>query len=456
MGESLSRRTRLALTARMIRQAPREARFPFRQRAAIQRAQERRVRATVVHAYRSVPYYRETMRNLGLTPDDFRCVADLARLPLLEREDLQRDPECFVSGAWPPAACVPLRSGGSTGMPVTFFRDPPSLFADAVQRERLRPLVARLAGRRLRYREAFVGPPTGNVQKAIAAFRRSTLLPASARVQRRTFSTFHSPAELLPDLELYRPDVIAGFGSYLDALFLHLRATGVRPRLPRVARFGGDAVSDAARLFAQEELGIEVLGAYNAIETPLIGFECEAHRGYHLNVDLCPIRLVGADGHDAAPGEGGEVVVSNLVNRGTVLLNYRLGDRAAPGAESCPCGRNLPILSLEGRVSEWIDLGEGQVVHPQAARNVLVREPTVWRHQLVQEERQRFVFRLVVSPECDREAAAQRIETRFLDRFGHGVAIRVEFVADLPRGPNGKVKPIVALAEGASPQPPRA
>ena len=53
----------------------------------------------VAHAYEHVPYYRETMRRLGLAPGDIAVGGDLAKLPLIEREQLQRDPEYFVSRA---------------------------------------------------------------------------------------------------------------------------------------------------------------------------------------------------------------------------------------------------------------------------------------------------------------------------------------------------------------------
>jgi phenylacetate-coenzyme A ligase PaaK-like adenylate-forming protein len=57
----------------------------------------------------------------------------------------------------------------------------------------------------------------------------------------------------------------------------------------------GASMSVAMREWVRAELGIEVLSSYNAIETPQIGFECERHRGHHLNVDLCPVRLIGED-----------------------------------------------------------------------------------------------------------------------------------------------------------------
>ena len=69
-----------------------------------------------------------TARRCGgcsLRPADIRTAADLAKLPVIEREQLQRDPEYFRSARWPANACLVLRSGGTTGTPLTVFRDRP-------------------------------------------------------------------------------------------------------------------------------------------------------------------------------------------------------------------------------------------------------------------------------------------------------------------------------------------
>ena len=52
-----------------------ERRLPWWPIERIERIQGRRVRSMVRHAYESVPFYREEMRRLGLTPADFQARA---------------------------------------------------------------------------------------------------------------------------------------------------------------------------------------------------------------------------------------------------------------------------------------------------------------------------------------------------------------------------------------------
>lgn len=441
-----SRRQRLVWTSRMVWEAPRQARFPFLPESSIRAAQERRIGATLAYAREHVPYYRETMRRLLLGPEDIRSAADLAQLPLLEREQLQRDPEYFLSAQWPAAACTLLQSGGTTGAPLTVFRDPPSLLVEAAHRERQRSLVARLAGRSVRYREAAIKPHDSSVSTAIDAVRRTSLVPPSVRVQRRDFSMLRPPAELIPELDHYGAEVISSYGSFLEALFSYAREHGERLRPARVAVYSSDSFSAAMREWARAELGIQVLSSYDAIETPQIGFECERHRGHHLNVDLCPVRVIADDGREATLGEPGEVVVSNLVNRGTVLLNYRLGDVVTLTNEPCSCGRTLPLSSyLDRRGTRWLDLGGGITIHSQSLQLILRKEMGVLRYQIVQEERRGLLLRLVVAGDCDRESMTRRVFAGFRAQLGGDVAVRVEFVSELPRTPGGKVEAVVCL-----------
>jgi phenylacetate-CoA ligase len=437
--------TRAAWTAYLLWHLRGQARAPFRPWPAIERDQARRVRRMVAYAVRHVPYYREAARRLGLRPDAFRSAADLARLPLLERDQLQRDPEYFVSTAVPRARLVELRSGGSTGSPRSVFCDPAALFQNAAHSARDRSIRARLLGRRAGYRQTLISSRHSGIRRVQEFLDAHALFPRAVRLERQYLSLADSPAENLARMSAFRPDVLHSYGSYLGRLFAHARDTGGPWHRPRVVTFGGDALSPAARALIQEELGIPVFGIYQAIEALRIGFECEAHRGLHLNVDLYPVRVVDAAGRTVPDGTSGEVVVSNLVNRGTVLLNYRLGDVAAALPDPCPCGRSLPLLAPPpGRTDDLVELGPGVLLHPQALRDLFTEEREVWQYQVIQAGPARFRIDLVVAGVCDRPATAARIARRFAEQLGGRAAAEVRFVDEVARTAQGKVRAVLA------------
>jgi phenylacetate-CoA ligase len=160
-------------------------------------------------------------------------------------------------------------------------------------------------------------------------------------------------------------------------------------------------------------------------------------------VDLCPIRIVGADDRERQPGEAGDVVVSNLVNRGTVVLNYRVGDVAARLPGTCECGRVLPLLSeVQGRRTEWLASRSGEPVHPQALRSILRSVDGVRRFQLVQEQPGHVRVVTVIAP----DASAEAVRSRIVDQVGRldgALAADVEFTDSLPRTEGGKVRLIL-------------
>jgi phenylacetate-CoA ligase len=436
--------TRAAWSAYLIRQLRGQAAAPFRPWPRIERDQTRRVRAMVAHAARHVPYYRETLCRLGLGPDDFRTAADLARLPVLDRGALQRDPEAFRSTAWARRSLVELRTGGSAGAPRSVHHDAAALFQNAAHSERDRSIRTRLLGRRAGYRQTLISSSHSGIRKVQEFLDAHALVPRRAQIERQYLSLADPPAENVTRINAFRPDVLHGYGSYLGWLFAHVHETGIPFCRPRVVTFGADALSPAGRELIEREFDIPVFAIYQAAEALRIGFECEAHEGLHLNVDLYPVRLVDPEGRPVPDGASGEVVVSNLVNRGTVLLNYRLGDLAVALPGPCACGRTLPRLSLPaGRTDDVIELDSGARLHPQAVRDLFTEERELWQYQVVQDGPAQFRIDLVAARGCDREAASTRITRRFAERLG--VSVRVRFVDDVGRTAQGKVRAVRSM-----------
>jgi len=266
-----------------------------------------------------------------------------------------------------------------------------------------------------------------------------------AGIDRRVVSILDPIERNVEELNRFRPDVVMSFGSYLEALFVHLDASGRAFHHPAAVIHGGDAISAPARRLITETLGIPVLSLYGSYEAFPLGFECAQHRGHHMNVDLFPIRLVDSAGEDVSPGESGEVVISNLLSRGTMLLNYRLGDIARWIPGPCPCGRNLPVLSfVQGRVADWLTTPAGERLHPQTVTVVLEVDPDVLRYQVVQRQPSRLEIKLVARAGSDLPAVARRVQTGFANLLPE-IAVDVLFVADLPRTRVGKTRNVVGL-----------
>ncbi len=97
-----------------------------------------------------------------------------------------------------------------------------------------------------------------------------------------------------------------------------------------------------------------------------------------------------------ADGESGQVVISNLVNRASVLINYPMGDLASRSPAACSCGRSFQLISeLEGRTEDILEFEGGRYLHPRMVWQIFKDERQVLQYQLIEHENQRFELQLV-------------------------------------------------------------
>ncbi len=411
----------------------------------LQARRDARARQMVRYASETVPHYRELFTREGIDPREIAGAQDLQRLPIIEKEELRADPERFRSTSADAADALAFESMGTSGVPVTIYHDRRSLLENIAYAERERAVVSRLAGKSVRAVYLHVATPTGMGRRTQAFYRAAAYLPVRPR---RVRVSLYEPIDRLGEaIDRIRPDVVRGWGTHLELLFRALLERGYRGHLPRVVSYASEGMSPEGKLFFELELGLPVVSSYAAVESFRIAFTCEERRDFHVHDDLCHVRLVGPDGRDVPSGSEGEVVISNLINRGTVLLNYRLGDLASV-AGPCLCGRTLPLLSgVRGRTSELVTLPDGTLIHPVAVWEVMRGRPGLVRYQLVQLGPARFTLKLVTS---DRETYEHHAAGAAVDmsRFLRGATVEPEFVPLAEAGTVGKFTRVVALKPG--------
>jgi phenylacetate-CoA ligase len=413
-------------TLTILRELPGQRRVPYLDPERIAELRDRRVRKIVAFAAAHVPYYRD----LGVDPDEFPTADDLAKLPRIDKLAIQADAERFRPDT-PDRDDVRLfRTAGSTGIPLTLQHDRRSLLTNIAWGEREREVEVHFCGQRYSYDVLQITHPGAADQRVREYYQRVSFRPLRPRLHAATVA---DPVEELRErLNRLRPPVVRGFGTHLDLFFATLVSRGDDFHRPRVVVYGGDAMPERGRRLLEDDLGIPVLSRYGASEAMKIGYTCEARDGFHLHEDLTHVVV------DAADGETGELVISNLVNRGFVLLNYRVGDLARLGGRDCPCGRTGRLMTgLEGRVDETIQLPNGSSVHPVLVRVACDTSRDVLRFQVIQEAPDRFRLKLVVADPSRFEDVAW-IVLKALERVLPGCRIECERHDELAPEPGAR------------------
>lgn len=383
-----------------------QRRIPFLPRERLEELRDRRIRRIVEYAARTVPYYREFFAREGIDPRQIKGARDLDRLPVLDKELVRAQPDLFLSEAPEARGALSFLTSGSTGSPIQVYHDRRSLLANIPFGEREREPVNRICSS-FRPKELYVGYETSTFKKVVAFYAANALLPVAPQ---RQFVSLSEPIERIAAIaNEVRPDVLVGYGGWIDLFFRTVAASGIEIRHPKMVMYMGEALPPGARAHIEGTFGVPVLSRYNAVEAFKIGFYCEQRTGFHLHEDLCHVRIVKSDGQPAGPKEQGEVVISNLVNKASVLLNYPIGDVASLSLEACSCGRTFRLLSeLEGRIEDILPLAGGGFVHPRTVWQVFKSDRDVLQYQLTQHEMQRFELTLATVDETAFQAALQR------------------------------------------------
>ncbi|HEX7586847.1 MAG TPA: hypothetical protein VF478_00885, partial [Anaerolineae bacterium] len=360
---------------------------------------------------------------------------------------LRADPDYFTSREYPLDQYLPMKTSGTTGRPRVLYHDLKGLLQNSAHGQRERSIYAAIVGKQFGNRETLIGARRNSHLAELQLFCQShAFYPRGARIVRQYLAMSDPLENNIKEMNEFEPEILHCYGSYLGVLFNYLHSTGTALHPPKLITYGADAASPAARKLVSESFHIPVFTTYGAIEMLKIAFECEEHVGLHLNSDLYPIRLIDDTGRDVPAGESGQLIISNLVNRATILLNYRLGDVNRLLPERCACGRSLPLLAYpEGRLDDWMVLPGGRVVHAQQIRQVFLPEAVILQFQVIQESLTAWRALVVTPNDADRPAMARRIIDRCAAAFGDVLAVDVRFVDRVEMTAGGKINPVVRM-----------
>ena len=379
------------------------------------------------------PYYTDVFRQAGFDPAAMRSVADLAALPLLSKTDLLANRDRMVSRRHPVEGMNLNSTGGSTGLTVSFYQDRNWLVNQVAGGQ----FFDSVAGWRPGCRTAFLwGAPNDN-EHALAGW---TARLKNTLTNTRLYDSFDMSEARMQQyhrqLTRFRPDVMVCYAGsvHLYAKFIHAHKLRVDYPLKSIVT-SAETLTDDMRETIQSAFGVPVFNRYGSREVGVIGAECEQHAGLHVN------ELDMVVESDAAAGEGGELLVTNLNNFGMPLIRYRIGDVGQLESAPCRCGRaGSRITRLFGRSSDFFTAAGGRKIHGEYFTHLFYGVDGIAKFQLVQHTLTSFELKIVRNPTHWNDGIAAFLRQEMHKVFGDGLDLRIEHVDAIPATASGKYR----------------
>ncbi len=126
----------------------------------------------------------------------------------------------------------------------------------------------------------------------------------------------------------------------------------------------GDTASKALKKRLAQNLSCEVFNHYGITETGFAGaVECEQHKGMHVRALDLYLEIIDDKLKPVNDGEFGEVVVTTLTREAMPLIRYRTGDRGRILPRLCTCDSFVPLIEIEGRMSQGVQINREIFLH---------------------------------------------------------------------------------------------
>ena len=332
--------------------------------------QGKRLHKLVELVYHNVPFYREKMQALDLSPEDIRSIEDIRKLPFTTKQDLRDNYPVGLQAAAQSEIVRIHASSGTTGNPtvVGYTRRDLEIWSESAARAFTAYGVTRddvfsvgygyglfTGGLGAHYGVEYVGATviptsTGNTEKHLRLLRDLKVTGIACT----------------PSYALYLAEAMEKRGMTADDISL------------RIGAFGAEPWTEKMRQEIESRLGLKAYNLYGLSEIigPGVSYECECKNGSHISEDHFYPEIVDPETLEPLPyGTRGELVFTTLTKTGMPLIRYRTRDLCSLMDGKCGCGRtNVRMTRIIGRCDDMLII-RGINVFPSQVESVILEMP---------------------------------------------------------------------------------
>ena len=396
-----------------------------------------RLNEIFVHAYDTVPFYRERFAAAGYRRGDNVDAAGLRQIPMLTRRDMLDHRDELWSRAYQREQLLSTSSGGTTSVPVTFYRDPESQLEKTGLQWHLNGISGYKPGDATFFLWGAVFDYAANPSWRWSMFERHVLRTIYAPTSRMDDQSF---AEHLVRFNDLKPRVLYGYSNPIAEFCNYLQRVNAKFHRPKTVICTAEMLGEEQRKYIESVMGCKVFIHYGSRELGMTCAECENQRMHYVptatHFEMVPV----ADAEENVC----ELVCTDLVNLGMPLIRYRINDCVVPDPGSCNCGLSYPLLGqIIGRAGDMVYMPDGKKLSSIAMSNLAIKvlrdSPGMTEVQFIQNELGTMTLRFVASPHFSNDYLVV-LESKLREYCHPDLRWNFERVSELPRERSGKMR----------------
>ena len=400
----------------------------------IERWQFERLKSIISYAYYNTDGYRQLYDEAGVTPDCLLKLDDIKKFPFTDKALLRDNVKAFTASSSVAGHLCLGMTGGSTGIPFSFYYD--LKHADAEY--------------------AFIENGWASIgwkPKDIGVVLRGTYLGDENNIIQKRNPYLYAMSSRYLTNDNYETYMSSIEGS--GATFLHVYPSTIADLSNLIIEHQDEGRLKIKQIFLgsenfypwQKELvkkafpEAKLLSWYGHTERAIWAPWCEKEEKYHLNPFYGFTEILNGE-EDVEEGQVGELVGTSFWVYGTPFIRYRTNDFAEKGSSICEkCGRNFQLINhIDGRLAEVIvgktgrrislTVFAGSIMHGKAFEHIK-------QFRFVQEERGVVKLLIVTNSQFSNEDKIH-IENSVISFLGDDFTSSVEIVDSLQKSKNGK------------------
>jgi len=384
-----------------------------------------KIKELLEHAQTAVPYYQKMFKQLGIEARDIRTWDDFACLPVLTKEDMQKNFADIRAGG---IEALEHGTSGSTGQPLRFY-------LDTEYREWAHVSLHwgfNMCGLQGGEKQVFLWGSEMDSQPHKTL--RMRLIDRAQNI--RFINAFNISDQQLKnlarELSRWQPGYIWAYVSTLELLAEQVRKDGLEIH-PKGIQVTAGTLYPSIREKLEQAFGKVIYNRYGSREVSIVAHECSAHQGLHEASFHNYIEVIGGNG--AVPGR---IVITNLHNHASPFIRYDIKDLGVLADETCSCGRSFKQLKcVVGRTVEIITSPSGHLIDGSFFTYLFDTSTGVKRFQVVQETPELLVIKIVKADNFTDDVLSS-LEERIKEYGDRRFVIRFELVDHIPELGSGK------------------